>query len=65
MNTKVWRCYFLIVYINCDYVPDSTENYDALLSLIKKMDIRKKDRLSSFMKCVHYFYVGLDDIRFF
>ena len=40
----------------CDYVPDSTEDYDALLSLIKKMDIRKKDRLSSFMKCVHYFH---------
>ena len=49
----------------CDYVPDSTENYDALLSLIKKMDIRKKDRLSSFMKCVHYFYVGLDEHKNF
>ena len=40
----------------CDYVPDSTENYDALLSLIKKMDIRKKDRLSSFTKCVYFCY---------
>ena len=44
----------------CDYVPDSTEDYDALLSLIKKMDIRKKDRLSSFMKCVYYFYIMPD-----
>ena len=36
-------------YIN--YKPDNAENYDALISLIKKMDIRKKDRLNSFMKC--------------
>ena len=44
----------------CDYVPDSTKDYDVLLSLIKKMDIRKKDRLSSFMKCVYYFYIMPD-----
>ena len=49
----------------CDYVPDSTDNYDVLLSLIKKMDIRKKDRLSSFMKCVHHFYAELDEHKNF
>ncbi len=35
------------------YSPDSAENYDSLISLIKKIDIRKKDRLSSFMKCIY------------
>ena len=35
------------------YVPDSSENYNELLSLIKRLDIRKKDRLHSFMKCVY------------
>ena len=34
-----------------EYLPNSVEDYDTLLSLIKRMDIRKKDRLNSFMRC--------------
>ena len=40
------KCFF--EYLT--YVPNSVENYDKLLSLIKKIDIRKKDRLRSFMR---------------
>lgn len=47
-----------LLFSNCldeylGYNPDNAENYDALISLIKKMDIRKKDRLNSFMKCAY------------
>ena len=38
------------------YEPSSIEEYDILLSLIKRLDIRKKDRLNSFMRCA---YAGL------
>ena len=59
-----------ILFSNClneysDYVPDSTEDYDRLLSLIKRMDIRKKDRLNSFMKCIHYSNTDLEQHRIF
>ena len=48
----------MLLFSNCldeyiNYKPDNAENYDALISLIKKMDIRKKDRLNSFMKCTY------------
>ena len=39
----------------CDYLPNDVEEYDALLSLIKRLDIRKKDRLNSFMRCAYVF----------
>jgi tRNA nucleotidyltransferase (CCA-adding enzyme) len=47
-----------LLFSNClneylNYSPDSAENYDALISLIKKIDIRKKERLRSFMKCAY------------
>ena len=47
-----------LLFSNCldeyiKYTPDNAENYDALISLIKKIDIRKKDRLNSFMKCAY------------
>ena len=50
----------ILLFSNCasefqTYQPNSPEEYDKLLSLIKKIDIRKKDRLSSFMKYVYYF----------
>ena len=59
-----------LLFSNClneysDYVPDSTEDYDRLLSLIKRMDIRKKDRLNSFMKCIHYSNTDLEQHRIF
>jgi len=42
---------------NCDtkcrhYQPSDTDEYDIVLSLIKKIDIRKKDRLESFKRIV-------------
>ena len=48
----------MLLFSNCleGYVhfrPNSVERYDELISLIKKMDIRKKDRLNSFMKCIY------------
>ena len=47
-----------LLFSNCleeyvGYLPNSIEEYDALLSLIKRMDIRKKDRLNSFMRCIY------------
>jgi len=39
----------------CDYLPNDVEEYDTLLSLIKRLDIRKKDRLNSFMRCAYVF----------
>ena len=46
----------ILLFSNCSsefmtYQPNSAEEYDKLLSLIKKIDIRKKDRLNSFMRC--------------
>ena len=46
----------ILLFSNCasefqTYQPNSPEEYDKLLSLIKKIDIRKKDRLHSFMRC--------------
>ena len=35
------------------YLPNCIEEYDSLLSIIKKIDIRKKDRLNSFMRCAY------------
>ena len=35
------------------FIPNRVERYDELISLIKKLDIRKKDRLNSFMKCIY------------
>ena len=48
----------MLLFSNCleEYIhfrPNSVERYGELISLIKKMDIRKKDRLSSFMKCIY------------
>ena len=59
-----------LLFSNClneyvNYSPDSAENYDVLISLIKKMDIRKKDRLSSFMKCIYHSYDGLEEHKVF
>ena len=59
-----------LLFSNClneynEYVPDSTEDYERLLSLIKRMDIRKKDRLNSFMKCIHYSNPDLERHRIF
>jgi tRNA nucleotidyltransferase (CCA-adding enzyme) len=47
-----------LLFSNCSeeyvsYSPNNIEEYDVLLSLIKKMDIRKKDRLKSFMRCIY------------
>jgi tRNA nucleotidyltransferase (CCA-adding enzyme) len=58
-----------LLFSNCldeyvKYSPDSAENYDVLISLIKKIDIRKKDRLSSFMKCIYDSY-GLEKHKVF
>ena len=50
-------------YIN--YWPRNTEDYDALISLINKIDIRKKDRLNSFMKCIYHTYDGLEEHKVF
>jgi tRNA nucleotidyltransferase (CCA-adding enzyme) len=35
------------------YAPDNIDGYDKLLSIVKKLDIRKEDRLKSFMSCVY------------
>jgi len=59
-----------LLFSNClyeyaKYAPDSIENYDALLSLIKKIDIRKKERLHSFMKCIYHSTMGLEKHKIF
>tara|TARA_B100001996_G_scaffold382133_1_gene373154 strand:+ start:2594 stop:3682 length:1089 start_codon:yes stop_codon:yes gene_type:complete len=48
-----------LLFSNCfieyaEYVPSNAEDYDELLSLLKKLDIRKKDRLHSFMRCIYH-----------
>ncbi len=35
------------------YLPKSIDEHDMLLTLIKKLDIRKEERLKSFMSCVY------------
>ena len=35
------------------FEPKNIHDYDKLLSLLKRIDIRKKDRLKSFMRCVY------------
>ena len=35
------------------YVPDNINDHEKLLSIIKKLDIRKEDRLEAFMGCVY------------
>ena len=43
------------------YVPKSTDEAKKLLSLIKKLDARKKSRLESFMGCVYNTDINLFD----
>jgi tRNA nucleotidyltransferase (CCA-adding enzyme) len=59
-NLKVPNEYksLTLLFSNCleeyvGYLPNGIEEYDALLSLIKRIDIRKKDRLNSFMRCIY------------
>ena len=65
-NLKVPNEYksLALLFKNCfeeydSYLPSSIEEYDTLLSLIKRLDIRKKNRLNSFMRCK---YVDMDKV---
>ena len=58
-NLKVPNEYksLALLFANCfieyyTYRPTDIDKYDRLLSLIKKIDIRQKDRLNSFMRCI-------------
>ena len=59
-NLKVPNEYksLALLFSNCykeyyEYLPNGVEEYDMLLSLIKRIDIRKKGRLNSFMRSAY------------
>ena len=69
-NVKVPNEYksLALLFSNCykeyyDYLPNSVEEYDTLLSLIKRLDIRKKDRLNSFMRCAYAFEDSIPHVK--
>ena len=49
------------------YLPKNIDDYDTLLALVQKLDIRKEERLKSFMSCVYASEVihGFEEHKFF
>ncbi len=49
------------------YIPKSIDEYETLVSLLKRLDIRKEERLKSFMSCVYASEVihGFEKHKFF